>query len=485
MAAQKPCMLTLKLSSPSFLDSTVSDDHGTSALYTIRTNGATTIVSRSGPQDESTDVCTVQWPPTNQKSKGKGKALDGLSLQVRGGPWEAGETLLRQKSLRNSASPRKFNIPGYSRTLKWKVVGDRYCCMSPSVPGPVATLDTAVGSIPPRLKVYETFRDSDDTLTAHHGVSVLLLDYLLVTALLLVADPNEYSSENASCSPSRSWKKLIPKDTIFGRRSSSSNHHSALEFSGSISLDQMSKIVYGDPIYPTLSLTTPEPASATATESGNDDGHSVPSSSRPSSPACSSAACPSTGQADSSHSRTSSTPPIAALPTLQTAPARTPSPEELESSPTSLRAPSLSSYSLRRLPAPPQVPPPSRPSVRTVPSISPIAPPPLEPPRPLYIQTHRRPHTSAGSTEYSSASPSPSSTRRLPIPPTVSVHGHRHARRKESTDDLGEWMSAPRPANDVGMSVVDFPPPPAYNTIDFALPEDPPMRPLPQAPLQQ
>lgn len=355
--------------------------------------------------------------------------------------------------------------------------------MSPSVPGPVATLDTAVGSIPPRLKVYETFRDSDDALTVHHGVSVLLLDYLVVTALLLVADPNEYSNENSSCSPSRSWKKLIPKDTIFGRRSSSSNQHSALEFSGSISLDQMSKIVYGDPIYPTL--TAPEPASAT--EGENDDSEYTPSSSRPSSPACSSAACASSigaVQADSSNSRTSSTPPIAALPTLQTAPTRTPSPEELESSPTSLRAPSLSSYSIRRLPAPPQVPPP-RPLVRTVPSISPIAPPPLEPPRPLYIQTHRRPHTSAGSTEYSSASPSPSSTRRLPIPPTVSVHGHRLARRKESADELGEWMGAPRPTNDVGMSVVDFPPPPAYNTIDFAVPEDPPMRPLPQAPMQQ
>ena len=50
---QKKPLLTLKLSSPSFLDSKVNDGLSDNPLYTIETANTCTIVSRSDPWDSS------------------------------------------------------------------------------------------------------------------------------------------------------------------------------------------------------------------------------------------------------------------------------------------------------------------------------------------------------------------------------------------------------------------------------------------------
>jgi hypothetical protein len=103
--------------------------------------------------------------------------------------------------------------------MKWKLHGNLYWvsqfksispptlnvwqCTTPSVLGVIATLDPRRGNRPPKLTVYEDLPDEHNPhKPVYGGVSVLLLDYLVVTALLLVTDLQEWALVPSSHSKS-------------------------------------------------------------------------------------------------------------------------------------------------------------------------------------------------------------------------------------------------------------------------------------------
>ncbi|KAG7446638.1 uncharacterized protein BT62DRAFT_130849 [Guyanagaster necrorhizus] len=459
---QKNCLLTLKLSSPSFLDSVIQGDHERLPLYAIKTVGTTTVITRSDPWAGPVETSNIRWPLV--KAKGRGRNWDGVQVQVKGGSWEDGERVLRQGSILSS-SPRKFNIPGYSKTLKWKAVGSCYWCTCSSVEGPVATLDPAVGSVPPRLKIFETLYDKYDARPTimHHGVSLLLLDYLVLTALLLVTDAQEWEkhsrgegSSNTRCPTLLSisttglhWRKIISRDQLFSRRSASitsSMDHLPLSPASSASVGQMAKIVYDEE----------------EEEEENDfvtSAVDVPSTSRAQSPSAESVcyplrnvSAPSHTYLDPSFYHDPDPPPVPPLPAHL-------------STNLSRRG---SSNNLRRLPAPPQ-------------------------------QSARRPQSTppgelrrAASTSFL---PGSNAFRRLPIPPgrrDSQTQGQSlrslpptpttaHPQIKDSHDELGGWLLMGSQASGSRVTMMELPPP-AYSSIDFAAAE-PSQRPLPPAPI--
>jgi hypothetical protein len=265
-------LLVFQLSSQSFLDSQVQDDRSRLPLYTITTNGTQTTVVRSDPWNGDSKTAVIQWPVLDP-SKGKGKQLDGVSIQMRSGRRKPADTFLRPASI--LSAPRKFKIPGYSHSLKWKAVGSSYWCIAASAKGPIAILEPAVETAPPRLKVFETLHDKYDVrpMMVHQGVSILLLDYLLVSALLLATDIQEWmvvqryeegedpnsaltapevsgtedsgpkSAPPASTSALQ-WRKIIYGEPLFPKRQSSA--------STATHATRMAKIMRGEPIFPTL-----------------------------------------------------------------------------------------------------------------------------------------------------------------------------------------------------------------------------------------
>ncbi|KAF5383491.1 hypothetical protein D9757_006093 [Collybiopsis confluens] len=274
----KPALLVFSLSNHSFLDSQVKDDRSRLPLYSITTRRTHTQIIRSDPLNGDTKTAEIQWPVLDP-SKGKGKELDGVTIQVRGGRRKPASTFLRPSSI--LSAPRKFKIPGYSHSLKWKAVGSSYWCIAASAKGPIAILEPAVDSYPTTLKVFETLHDKYDVrpMMVHQSVSVLLLDYLLLSALLLITDIQEWmvvqryqedhlkstltsdvagpedfapkSAPPASTSASAlQWRKIIYGDPIYPKRQSSASTASHHNFPTQAS--RMAKILNGDPIYPTL-----------------------------------------------------------------------------------------------------------------------------------------------------------------------------------------------------------------------------------------
>ncbi|KAF8223273.1 hypothetical protein L208DRAFT_1381515 [Tricholoma matsutake] len=185
-------LLTLKLSSLSFLNSVVNDEFHEEPLYVMKTLGSSTSIERADPRGENAKTITadIKWPRAIPNSS-KGVS-DGILIQLRGARWKGGETLLRRGALPGSS--RKFNIPNYSHTLKWSRTGTSYWCTTSSVKGPIAIFEPSNASLPARLVVFETLHDRYDArpMLVHHGVSLLLLDYLLVTSLLMVTDVQEW-----------------------------------------------------------------------------------------------------------------------------------------------------------------------------------------------------------------------------------------------------------------------------------------------------
>lgn len=93
-AQQKLPLLTLQLSSPSFLDSFVTDDVTDQPLYTMKTVGTTTTIKRADPWDGDTKTAELRWPKIPPE-KGKGVS-DGVLVQMRGVRFKGSETLLRR-----------------------------------------------------------------------------------------------------------------------------------------------------------------------------------------------------------------------------------------------------------------------------------------------------------------------------------------------------------------------------------------------------
>lgn len=77
-------LLTLKLSSHSFLDATINDGLSDSPLYTIKTGNSSTTVLRYDPWEGPTNVADIQWP-AHRPVKGKGKEeFKGVLVQTSG-----------------------------------------------------------------------------------------------------------------------------------------------------------------------------------------------------------------------------------------------------------------------------------------------------------------------------------------------------------------------------------------------------------------
>ena len=91
----KSPLLTLNLSSRSFLDSSIGDATLRAPLYEIKTVGTSTTVLLNDHSRASVKVATIQWPrllPT--KIAGK-DYTDGVQIQFRGTRYLGGETLLK------------------------------------------------------------------------------------------------------------------------------------------------------------------------------------------------------------------------------------------------------------------------------------------------------------------------------------------------------------------------------------------------------
>ncbi|KAL0564840.1 hypothetical protein V5O48_017197 [Marasmius crinis-equi] len=259
-------LLTLTLSSASFLDSTAHEAQSSFPLYNIKTEGILTEVSRSNDWGTTTQAASIKWPKQlpEHKSKGKHKSSDDAQLQVRGGRWKSLESFLSQ------SPPRKFAIPGYSHSFKWKSVGSTYWCVAASAKGPIAIFEPAVDGSHPKLIVYKTLHDKFDNrpMGIYRGVSLLLLDYLLVSALLLVTDLQEWMTVRklegdgeSSSSGSKSalvastsalqWRKILYGEPLYPKpmpASSSTNQPPATPTSAR----HIAKIMFGKPLYPSL-----------------------------------------------------------------------------------------------------------------------------------------------------------------------------------------------------------------------------------------
>ncbi|KAJ3557862.1 hypothetical protein NM688_g1243 [Phlebia brevispora] len=184
-------LITLKFTGPSFLDVVVKDGDTKEALYIFETIYDSTYIYRlDGDSKKAIRTATVKFPPT--VSKGRGKT--GITVQVGEGRWREAEEFLKCGALGNFAN-RKFNIPHWPNAVKWKLVpGSSYYCTTSGIKGPVAVFDAAVLSAPPRLRVFQTFLngDAERTQENYHGVPVMLLDYLMLTSLLMVTDVQEW-----------------------------------------------------------------------------------------------------------------------------------------------------------------------------------------------------------------------------------------------------------------------------------------------------
>jgi len=91
----KSPLLTLKLSSRSFLDSTVGDGVLKGPLYEIKTVGTVTTVLMNDDKRSSVQTASIKWPrvlPT--KTVGKGYT-DGVQIQLKGVRYLGGEMLLK------------------------------------------------------------------------------------------------------------------------------------------------------------------------------------------------------------------------------------------------------------------------------------------------------------------------------------------------------------------------------------------------------
>ncbi|KZP34474.1 hypothetical protein FIBSPDRAFT_1035521 [Athelia psychrophila] len=280
---QKNPLLTLKLSSPSFLDSTVSDGLSDNALYTVKTTSTCTTVLRNDPWEGTNKVADIRWA---KKSAMKGKSRDSLQgsvVEMIG----SGRTKPVEQFLKFSAlsGARSFLLPSYPHPFKWRRSGPTYHCTTSSIKGPVASMDVAVSTVPPRIRVFETLLVQDTRPQLDRGgVSLNLLDHLLITALLLVTESEEWltyarpsitvSRAEPTLQPVRSsvrrWRKYVYGDPPFPSLRSP-RHRSAEESDPDddlrpsspaqrpASMRQLRKIVFGEPMFPSLARPGPDP----------------------------------------------------------------------------------------------------------------------------------------------------------------------------------------------------------------------------------
>ncbi|KIJ67744.1 hypothetical protein HYDPIDRAFT_25217 [Hydnomerulius pinastri MD-312] len=284
---KKRPLLDLKLSSQSFLDAVATDLASEKPLYSVETVGSSTTIWRSDPWDGSAKIADIRWPK-ELPLKGKGRDnTHGALLQMNGSRWKESTNFLKYGSL---GSSRKFNIPHHPHALKWKRSGSVYQCMTATCKGPVATLESFDDDTAPKLKVYETLGNFHESVPQldHAGISLSLLDHLFVTALLLVTEPEDWMTisrnpmffENHSTdalsrpkstsaktpASARQWRKIMYGEPLYpslktpafdkGAVASRGEDADVLDISEPAqlptSIQQWRKIVYGEPLYPSL-----------------------------------------------------------------------------------------------------------------------------------------------------------------------------------------------------------------------------------------
>jgi hypothetical protein len=87
-------LMTLRLSSPSFLDSVVHDGSSDNPLYVIDTDDNVSKVRRSDPRG-FVKVCSVRWPMDPIKSMSrKNKDLVGVEVAFGKGAWKPADDFL-------------------------------------------------------------------------------------------------------------------------------------------------------------------------------------------------------------------------------------------------------------------------------------------------------------------------------------------------------------------------------------------------------
>ena len=117
--------------------------------------------------------------------------------------------------------------------------------MAASVKGPIAIFETPKGQDPITLTFFESLHDKYDANahTVYQGVSVLLMDYVLITALLLVTDLQEWM--------------VVRKYEGNGLHLSGSSGQgsSSMPDLPSTSDPKFRKIMFGEPIYPKITAS--------------------------------------------------------------------------------------------------------------------------------------------------------------------------------------------------------------------------------------
>lgn len=272
---QRP-LLVLNLSSPSFLDAVATDLVAETPLYSVETVGSSTTIWRSDPWDASVKIADICWPK-HLPLKGKGRDTHGAIIQMGDPRWKDTDSYLKYGSL---GTCRKFSLPNHPHVLKWKRTGRTYQCTTSS--RLIASLDTLQDDENnPRLKVFETLGPSHQSVpqVEHAGISLSLLDNLFVTALLLVTEPDDWmtlrhnpdtpatdciSLPKSTSAPAsaRQWRKIMYGEPLYPSLKTPAidtrcnEDADVLDISGAAppptSVNQWRKIVYGEPLYPSL-----------------------------------------------------------------------------------------------------------------------------------------------------------------------------------------------------------------------------------------
>ncbi|CAL1706440.1 unnamed protein product [Somion occarium] len=332
-------LLSLKLTAPSFLDVVVRDRENKEPVYIIETvRDSTSIYRLNSETDEAIKVSTVQWPNTITRSKLK----SGRTVQMANDRWREAEEFLKLGPL-GSIGTRKFNIPHYPHSFKWKLIpGGHFYCSTAGANGPFAILDSSVLSAPARLSIFHNCLEDDESRTQENykGIPVLLLDYLITTSLLLVTEVQEWLDRQQS--PSGTVR--IPGSSI-------------------PAVKKWLAIIHNTPLPPSQA-TSPSDTASSANIWGSSDRRTSTSSSPPTSVASPTPSVPGTSLDSILHRPSSEEiPPVPPLPQSSSLadPSQviTPFPHSFASSSTphlpSLPAPSISSSmrAPRRLPKPP------------------------------------------------------------------------------------------------------------------------------------
>ncbi|EPQ57102.1 hypothetical protein GLOTRDRAFT_127479 [Gloeophyllum trabeum ATCC 11539] len=224
---QKDPLLTLTLSSPSFLDTAITDELTDNPVYVIETSGRTTSILRTNTaQGGYTKAASIRWP-NPEKGKGKKKAnVNDILVWIGKSSWMGSEeffvfgTTFTESCL---FSTRKFMLQDYPDRLKWKHVGSAYHCVTNNVKGPVAVLEPSTLTSPTRLKVFETlFKRGDGPKIDYRAIPIVLIDHLIITAFLLMTDVEEWEKAGKAEEYENRDRARSPSPSTAGPSSSAS-----------------------------------------------------------------------------------------------------------------------------------------------------------------------------------------------------------------------------------------------------------------------